>query len=397
MSQIKEEKPPIARNADLDRVRAIAILLVLISHLLFVPQMAFAVPFFVPFHFWTGVDLFFVISGFIITKTLLNDLEAAKTTDEISVAIRSFFIKRIFRIIPSAWLWVLIPLILSLIFNSSDRFPNLMQFGQDFLLIVFNVYNFFDAFQGMLNIDAFKRLAPYWSLSIEEQFYLVIPFAMIVVRKNNHRIALLCGTLLLIIFVIRPAFLLGGISSINFFMKFTLTRADALISGSLLYIFSKYPFYKRVEPLILRHRSIAICTTALLLLSLGRITKFAGSDAFSYITLWPLVNLLVTIPVFIASFDKDYLKISASMDLLFLYLAKRSYTLYLAHWTALWTTWEVGTRFSLFLSTLGPITTPVFYLTVYIFLTALFTELSYRLVELPMIKVGKKVVSTIAK
>jgi peptidoglycan/LPS O-acetylase OafA/YrhL len=360
--------------------------------------MAFAIPFFTPFHFWTGVDLFFAISGFIVTKSLLQNLDAAKTTGQISLAIRSFFIRRIFRIIPSAYLWVLIPLILSLIFNSSGHFPNLMQFGQDFLLIALNVYNFFDAVHSsMLNIDAFKRLAPYWSLSIEEQFYFVIPFAMIVVRKNSHRLVMLCGTLLLINFLIRPAFLLGGISDINFFQKFTLTRADALICGSLLYIFSKCHVYRGLEPVFLRHRCIAIFTMALLLLSLARITKFAGLDALSYISLWPVVNLLVTIPVFIASFDKDYLKISAPMDLLLFYLAKRFYTLYLAHWTALWSTWEVGLRFSLFLSTLGPITISVFYLIVYIFLTVLFTEFSYRLVELPMIKLGKRVVNTIAK
>ncbi|CAN5308547.1 acyltransferase [soil metagenome] len=141
----------------LDGVRAIAVLLVVWSHFPFVTGSA------VSRAIWSvgqalrtgyfGVDLFFVLSGFLITRILLSELQ---DTGEISY--RDFFIKRVLRIFPIYYLCVAI-FALSFRWNS-DLLTSLLSY-------TFNWYKPFHAESIALEHT--------WSLSVEEQFYLIWP------------------------------------------------------------------------------------------------------------------------------------------------------------------------------------------------------------------------------
>jgi peptidoglycan/LPS O-acetylase OafA/YrhL len=141
----------------LDGVRAIAVLLVVWSHFPYVAGSA------VSLSIWkvgqalrtgyVGVDLFFVLSGFLITRILLNEL---KRTGEISY--RNFFIKRVLRIFPIYYLCIAI-------------FALCFAWNRDLLFSLSSyTFNWYKPFH-----PEPIALEHTWSLSVEEQFYLLWP------------------------------------------------------------------------------------------------------------------------------------------------------------------------------------------------------------------------------
>ena len=101
-----------ARNEEIESLRAIAILLTLFQHLpILLPSPS--PPDWMTFiydhaAFWGGVDLFFVISGFVVTTSLLNDAHG-KAGEGSGIAwadAKRFWVRRLFRLLPLAWVWV---------------------------------------------------------------------------------------------------------------------------------------------------------------------------------------------------------------------------------------------------------------------------------------------------
>ena len=114
----------------------------------------------------TGVQFFFVISGFLITKLL------ALEEDRIGkISIGAFYVRRIFRIMPAFYLYLLTVLVL----RSSN-------------MILANDDAFFRSGLYLCNLSGFKCswwLAHTWSLSVEEQFYLIWPLAFVVLGRTR--------------------------------------------------------------------------------------------------------------------------------------------------------------------------------------------------------------------
>ena len=139
----------------LDHLRALAIILVLMYH-----YRAFSHPDWIDTigrFGWIGVDLFFVLSGFLISGQLFNNIKVFH-----NIHLKSFYIKRFFRIIPpyafTLLLYFCIP-----VFREREALSPLWKFitfTQNYGLDVINKGTFSHA----------------WSLCIEEQFYLVLPF-----------------------------------------------------------------------------------------------------------------------------------------------------------------------------------------------------------------------------
>jgi peptidoglycan/LPS O-acetylase OafA/YrhL len=180
---IREEGQP--RIADIQVLRAVAITLVLIQHAWF--NLVFNVPWYtalithVPM--WCGVDLFFVISGFVIARSLVPSLDGPHA----GLALGRFWVRRIFRLWPAAWLWLALPLAGSFLFRDPP-----------FLGTVY--LNFHGAVAGLLAFANFRfahlphqpygATYPYWSLSLEEQFYLLLPALVLIARRHLPWVAL---------------------------------------------------------------------------------------------------------------------------------------------------------------------------------------------------------------
>jgi peptidoglycan/LPS O-acetylase OafA/YrhL len=139
----------------LDGLRAISVIIVVISHFLMNPVWDKYLPGAI------GVDIFFVISGFLITTLLLK--EKVKMGN---VSLKRFYIRRILRIFPVAYLYLFLLLILDYLFNLHTTL-------RMFLTAGLYVGNF--PIQNSRN----WQTAHFWSLAVEEQFYLLFPFILV--------------------------------------------------------------------------------------------------------------------------------------------------------------------------------------------------------------------------
>ena len=195
------------RIPSLDGLRAISITFVVLGHLEKWKHISLRVP--KPYGA-LGVHIFFVISGFLITKLLLREHEHTAT-----INLRDFYIRRAYRILPAAIVYLLT---VTILFWHQVRW-------YDIAAAAFYVANMQTSLPWMLG--------HLWSLSIEEQFYLLWPFAL--KTWFRRRTAVLIG-----VFVFTPVFLMtlyafharGGI--VNSLPVY----ADGLAIGCLLAIFS---------------------------------------------------------------------------------------------------------------------------------------------------------------
>ena len=149
----------------LDHLRALAIILVLIFHY----QLWFTHPNWTNWFLqigWTGVDLFFVLSGFLISSQLFAQVKKGN-----KISIKEFYIKRFFRIIPIYYFIIAIYFSFPF-FREKEALPplwNFLTFTQNF----------------GTDTAKFGTFSHVWSLCVEEHFYLFFPFILIFLLKNN--------------------------------------------------------------------------------------------------------------------------------------------------------------------------------------------------------------------
>lgn len=158
----------IYRN-DIDGVRSIAVLSVIFFHLGFLSNG------------YLGVDVFFVISGFLITKIVYSE------TIEDNFSIKNFYLRRIRRIIPLVLFCSLISLIVGLFVMLPDDLENLSQsivatnFFANNILLLITTGDYWDL------VNDFKPLMHTWSLGVEEQFYIFFPLIFMIFSKKKTK------------------------------------------------------------------------------------------------------------------------------------------------------------------------------------------------------------------
>lgn len=176
-----------------------------------------------------GVSLFFTLSGYLITTLLLREHASTGT-----ISIRQFYARRWRRLIPSAWLCIAGVLALWLAWSASqlDALPG------DALAALGNVANWRFAFAEQSYQDLFigrpSPLAHFWSLAIEEQFYVVMPLIALVCLRRSRRTLAFVAALMLAASV--AANLLTA--DRNLLYNGTHTRAAELLVGVLLAIYA---------------------------------------------------------------------------------------------------------------------------------------------------------------
>ena len=159
----------------LDGLRAISICMVLIGHLS--PYLPANITNSIFFKFISngtlGVSIFFVISGYLITKLLIQ--EKNKTGD---VSLKNFYTRRVLRIFPIFYLYILLVIIIKMFF-----FSNIVDNYTEIGFAAMYLWNYKHIFN--VNGDAGNYLNHYWSLSMEEQFYLLWPIAFIKIKRKH--------------------------------------------------------------------------------------------------------------------------------------------------------------------------------------------------------------------
>lgn len=366
------------RIMDIEVLRAIAVLGVLFHHLsgnLFGDP----VPLLDAIHTWAqpwwGVDLFFAISGFVIARSLIPALRDCSNRQEYWEQTRNFWLRRVFRLLPSAWLWLALVLLMCVFFNRSGAFGTVQANLQATLAGVLQYANF--RFAETFMRSEYGSSFVYWSLALEEQFYLLFPLLILLCRK--HLVWVLLALVAVQLLLVRTPLLM-------------VVRTDALALGVLLAMWSAQPGYRRWQPTFLRRPWAGVSV----LVVVGLLMSYLGTDRFST-THYRIgaIAMLSAVLVWIASYNADYLLPAGRWQRLMAWVGSRSYGIYLIHIPVYFLVREVIFR----LQGAGlpsPAGHPAITILFAFGLIVLLSELNYRFIEMPMRNRGSALVQRLS-
>lgn len=306
------------RNNDIEILRGLAIAMVLVEHLMDMSNAPLIQA--IKTHYfsaWGGVDLFFAISGLMIVRSLLEASYRATTPTRVPVLV-NFWIKRVWRLWPSSWFWLFGPFLVVLIFvpefRHGDNFRAMLASLLGGVLNIANIQQWHaQAGFGMPNVV----WGQYWSLSLEEQFYLVAA-PLLLWAPRRVVVAVMVGLIAWQFPMVRPS----NASDIWWFI-----RSDAFAWGVLVALLWDSTLPKTlVEPTLLRHKRYAWVVLGVALTGIMA-TQLLYSVPFDV----ALMAILSGALVFVASFDKGYLGVGGLPGRVLSWLGSRSYTVYLTH------------------------------------------------------------------
>ena len=296
-------------RTDIDGLRAIAIFLVLFYHL----------DFSLFKNGFIGVDIFFVISGYLITHSIIREIEAK------TFSIISFYHKRFRRIFPSLLVVLLTSLLLGLFLLPP---PTLKDLNESALATLYFFSNFlFHNQSGYFDtIAQLKPLLHTWSLAVEEQFYLIVPLFVIF----NRSIKLFYFLVIIAFFISIFLFFQNNNLSSKFFLP--QYRVWQISIGSLcaFFEFYKYFFIKKIPT------NFSYLGILLIIISLIFVNKIE----------WPNYKILLPIAgAVLIILNNNQNKILNNYFLTF--IGKRSYSIYLVHYPIIsFATYYIGFKLS---------------------------------------------------
>ncbi len=314
----------IGYRPEIDGLRALAIVAVILFHLGF---KSFPGGF-------VGVDVFFVISGYLITKIIVSELHHTGT-----FSFANFYARRARRLLPSLFFTFSITLILSFVFLP----PELLQkFGGSLVHALYSISNFYFWLEsGYFDIASeFKPLLHTWSLTVEEQFYMIWPtvLSLIVLRLKPKNILLLMGAIGGMSLYLNSVFADGDITFIktffpsfnNYFLEGKATifyllpfRVFEFMIGASLVWMSSGSVKKRWV-----HELMALTGIGLIVFAVLTYTETTVFPSFAALipTIGTALIIFTTRSFIVDIFFKNTLSI---------FIGKISYTLYLIHWPAI--------------------------------------------------------------
>ena len=203
-------------RTEIEGLRGVAVLLVLLYHATF-PWIEGG---------YIGVDVFFVISGYLITRLLIGEFESG------TFSAKNFYIRRIRRLIPALLATILLTLLAGLAILSPQHLEEL---GVSSIFAALSLSNVHFAFAGgyFETSSKIKPLLHTWSLSVEEQFYLVWPltlWAIFAVAFLRRHLFLLVGVALVLGLVLSEYWISRYPAQAYFLSPF---RAYQLLAGAL--------------------------------------------------------------------------------------------------------------------------------------------------------------------
>ncbi len=275
---------------------------------------------------YLGVDIFFVISGFVITSSLYQ-----RPSKNFRDFISRFYVRRIQRLVPALSIFVLITSITICLFNPEPFIS--LRTGMTSLFGLSNLYllkQSTDYFAPSTELNAFTHT---WSLGVEEQFYIIFPFLIWFSgfgrqKKNGARNLFLIVGALTTISLISFLYLYQTNQPAGYFLM--PSRFWEIATGCLIFIiFKKRPSIekslKNIPPLLVITFIIGIFY---LPMSWGRISTIA---------------IVALSSVLIASFKKGTAAYILFTNPKIIYIGQISYSLYLWHWSILSISrWTIG-------------------------------------------------------
>lgn len=353
---------------DIDGLRAIAVLAVVMYHANFIP--------FLSKGGYTGVDIFFVISGFLITGILLRNLESKENPRKINIL--DFYMRRIRRIFPALTVVLITVIISSVLLLSPSEFKTIgyhVAAGSVYLsnFCLWHESGYFDF------SSALKPLLHLWSLGIEEQFYIVWPLLLWIAYKLHFKLLFVTLTFSIVSFAL--CIFMIGYDPVQAFFSPWCRVWELSVGGSLAYILSKK---SSNEALSSRRKEKIANVTSLL----GITLLFSGFIGIRDDILFP--NFITLIPVIgaaliIYSGSNAVINRTLLSSKLMVFMGLISYPLYLWHWPLL-----------SFGNLMFPGKTPSYVRILLVFSAIILSWITYRFIE-PPLRYGKyaKIKSTL--
>jgi len=345
-----------------------------------------------------GVEVFFVISGFLITSLLIAESQRDGTID-----LKQFWLRRARRLLPALWTM----LVLVAVYCSFFQREMLGNLRGDIVAALVYGFNWFQIWVGTSYFTAFDfvPLRHLWSLAVEEQFYVIWPLVMFVVARLGKRRLPLVGVLFVATSIAiavataltyrsgyigtiseTPAQYMGflghPVSRIDFLFLGTFTRAGGLFLGAALAVFWR-PWLLSSSPIGTRGQLLdgvflagfgALAVSAVVFRDVVEVTN-VGTTGYNVLFRGGFFFVGVASVAVIAAAVHPTATMTRHLlgNRVMTYIGQRSYGLYLYHWPV----FQMYRRFA------GQGLTPYEFVLLVLLALAI-TELSWRYVEMPV-------------
>ena len=340
----------------LDGLRALAVVMVLAYHL----KIPFAKSGLL------GVTVFFVLSGFLITRILITEIEETHTID-----LKNFWVRRIRRLIPAVLSMAVVIIFVSAVVNRVVFTKGC----KDFVASVLGFNNWWQIFNKVSYFEAAGAPSPFthcWSLAIETQFYLIYPLVLLLLarvvrgRKKRGKVFAIVSALLTVVSMILMAVLYNPNGDPSRVYYGTDTRAFALLIGALAAIQLEYRIIKVKLP-----RKIWALIGSISLIVLTCMMVFISSySSFLYYGGQAIVSLLTAFVVYAVTVSRSMLNKILGHNAL-KWIGDRSYSIYLWH-------------YPIIILISGGKKSAWWIMIIEIVLSVVLAELSYRFIETPI-------------
>ncbi len=293
-------------RADIDGLRAVAVLAVVFYHLM--PDRVSGG--------FIGVDIFFVISGYLITLIISRD------RDKANFSFANFYARRIKRLLPALWPVVLYTTIVAALVFNDEQYSSYIESLLSSFVFLSNHY-FSSTFNYFNTANYSTLLLHFWSLSVEEQFYLFWPAFLIFLLYLPLSAAKKLSSLLALSFLsfVGATLMAGTGQFANDAFYLLPPRAGEFLLGCALGLYQH--FYRRELNLPLLSE-LGFCLILVCIIQFDSETTFPGANA-----LWPCLGAILIIS---QRPEQSFLNRQILGSRPMVYIGKISYSLYLWHW-----------------------------------------------------------------
>lgn len=303
LSDIDSTKTVKAYRGDIDGLRAIAVISVMLYH--------FAVwPFTGGF---VGVDVFFVISGYLITGGILKD------DSHHDFSFSDFYIRRARRLFPALLFTIATSYIISFFYFSPIDFEKMSGSTVFALSGISNIFfwmsaDYFDS------ASILKPLLHTWSLSVELQFYLVWPLMLLILAKFGRKSVAVGAVIITFAGFALSLYSINNDSTGAYYL--TQYRFYEFAAGGLVFLFRRSSYFNKIERAHFALFSLGVALVVYSVFTYSTKTVFPGFSALT-----PVIGSMLII----MSGDKTILAKVLSLRPVS-YIGEISYSLYLVHW-----------------------------------------------------------------